>query len=304
MPAWNQILDEIKEEHETRPTVFDKVRRNYLRELSNYTGREIILYSSGWTELNFDSRDFSITDSDIHGMMQTIHDFDGEELDIILHSPGGPPVVAEQIVNYLRSKFEDIRVIVPQSALSAATLICCASDEVIMAHHSSLGPTDPQLRILTKQGYQWVPAQTIVDQFDEVEEKASTGENISHYGPILEKYDPSLLNKAREAISLSRRLAEEWSRKYMFSTDSDRDMKAEQLADYLSDRSNFLSHNRRLGKHRLVNDTDMKITQLENDQDLQEYVLSVFHATIATHSHQNIVKIIENQHGSLYSRNA
>ena len=41
----------------------------------------------------------------------------------------------------------------------------------------------------------------------------------------------------------------------------------------------------------------MKVTALEDDQDLQEKVLSVFHAAIVTFEVTNCIKIIENQNG-------
>ena len=35
------------------------------------------------------------------------------ELDLIIHSPGGSPQAAEQMVNYLRAKFDYIPALVP-----------------------------------------------------------------------------------------------------------------------------------------------------------------------------------------------
>lgn len=172
MPTWNEVVDEIKEAHETRPSAFDEVRREYLCDLAEYTDREVILYSSGWLEIDSDSPQMSMTDTDVHGFMQTIHDFNSEELDLLLHSPGGSAEVAEQIVTYLREKFDDIRIIVPQAALSAATLLSCAADEVVMAHHSALGPTDPQMIIPTETGRRWVAAQSIIDQSEEVNDRS------------------------------------------------------------------------------------------------------------------------------------
>ena len=49
------------------------------------------------------------------------------------------PAAAEAIVNYLRLKFDyDIRVIVPQLAMSAGTMIACAAKEIIIGKQSSL----------------------------------------------------------------------------------------------------------------------------------------------------------------------
>jgi hypothetical protein len=302
MPTWGKIIDEIKEDRDTRPSSFDKTRQEYLQEVSDETGRDVILYSSGWTEIELDSPQFSITDTDVQGFMETISDISADKLDIILHSPGGSTDVAEQIVTYLREKFQEIRIIVPQSAMSAATLMCCAADEVIMGHHSALGPTDPQMRIPTKTGQRWVPAQTIVDQFAEVDEKIQDGESIAHYTPILSQYDPGLKKQAENEIALTNKLAEQWAEQYMFDDESRATEKANSLSDYLSDHTNFLSHNRRIGRTHLEDNTPMNVSKLEENQDLQDAVLSVFHATTATHGHQQHTKIIENQKGDLYSR--
>ena len=55
--------------------------------------------------------------------MEVSQGLEGDGLDLILHSPGGSPEAAEAIVSYLRSRFSHIRVIVPQLAMSAATMI-------------------------------------------------------------------------------------------------------------------------------------------------------------------------------------
>lgn len=302
MPTWGSILDEIKEEQDTRPSSFDKVRRKYLQEVADISGRDVILYSSGWTELDVNSPQFSVTDTDVQGVMETISDIDADELDVIIHSPGGSPEVVEQIVTYLREKFSTLRIIVPQAAMSAATLMCCAADTVLMGHHSALGPTDPQMRLPTKTGQRWVPAQTIVDQFEEIEEKNQQGENIAHFTPILSQYDPGLKQQAENAINLTNELAEEWAAQYMFAGETDARVKAQELSGYLSNHTNFMSHGRRIGRSHLEQNTPMKVETLEDHQDLQDAVLSVFHATTLTHGQRQYTKIIENQNGDLYGR--
>ena len=77
--------------------------------------------------------------------MTCIHGMDcSKGLDLVLHTTGGSPAAAEAIVNYLRAKFgNDIRVIVPQLAMSAGTMIACSAKQIIMGKQSSLGPIDP-----------------------------------------------------------------------------------------------------------------------------------------------------------------
>jgi ATP-dependent protease ClpP protease subunit len=302
MPTFGDIINEIQEKSDTQESAFDQVRAKYLNRVSDETGRGVILYSSGWTELDVNSPQFSISDTDVQGFMETISTLDSDELDLLLHSPGGSTEVAEQIVNYLREKFDSLRIFVPQAALSAATLMCCAADEVIMGYHSSLGPTDPQMLIPTKTGQRWVPAQTIVDQFDEIDEKIQQGEEIAHYTPILNQYDPGLKQEAQNAISLTNELAERWAEVYMFDGDPQASSKATDVSEYLSDHTNFLSHNRRLSRDNIESETPMNVTELEQNQNLQDAVLSTFHAVTATHGHQGFTKIIENNNRDRYVR--
>lgn len=302
MPTFGGVIDEIQEVSEKQESAFDQVRGKYLRKVADETNRDVILYSSGWTELDTNSPQYSITDTDVQGLMETISELQSDQLDIILHSPGGSAEVAEQIVDYLRSKFNSIRIIVPQAAMSAATLLCCAADEVVMGHHSSLGPTDPQMLLPTKTGQRWVPAQTIVDQFNEVDEKIQNGEEIAHYTPILSQYDPGLKQEAENAINLTNTLAEEWAKNYMFNGDPQAAQKASDVSAYLSNHANFLSHNRRLSRKHIENETPMNVVGLENNQDLQDAVLSVFHAVTASHGHRGFTKIIENHQGDRYVR--
>ena len=77
--------------------------------------------------------------------MTAMHGQSKDQLDLIIHSPGGHVEAVEQIINYLRSKYSHIRAIVPQSAMSAATMLACACDEIVMGKHSAIGPIDPQM---------------------------------------------------------------------------------------------------------------------------------------------------------------
>ena len=66
-------------------------------------------------------------------------------IDLILHTPGGLVVAAEQIARALRRHPAKITVFVPHYAMSGGTLIALAADEVVMTENSVLGPVDPQL---------------------------------------------------------------------------------------------------------------------------------------------------------------
>ena len=66
-------------------------------------------------------------------------------LDIVLHTPGGLVLAAEQISNALMNHPAKVTVFVPHYAMSGGTMIALAADEIVMDCNAVLGPVDPQL---------------------------------------------------------------------------------------------------------------------------------------------------------------
>ena len=68
-----------------------------------------------------------------------------KKIDIILHTPGGLVLAAEQIARAIKKHPNKVRVIIPHYAMSGGTLIAMAADEIIMDENAVLGPVDPQI---------------------------------------------------------------------------------------------------------------------------------------------------------------
>ncbi len=66
-------------------------------------------------------------------------------IDIVMHTPGGLVLAAEQIATALSRHKGRVTVIVPHFAMSGGTFIALAADEIIMDENAVLGPVDPQL---------------------------------------------------------------------------------------------------------------------------------------------------------------
>ncbi len=66
-------------------------------------------------------------------------------IDMVLHTPGGLVLAAEQIANALKKHPAKVTVFVPHYAMSGGTLIALAADEIVMDENAVLGPVDPQL---------------------------------------------------------------------------------------------------------------------------------------------------------------
>ena len=66
-------------------------------------------------------------------------------IDIVLHTPGGLVIAADQIARALADHPAKVTAVVPHYAMSGGTLIALAADEILMDRHAILGPVDPQL---------------------------------------------------------------------------------------------------------------------------------------------------------------
>ena len=74
-------------------------------------------------------------------------------IDLILHTPGGLVLAAEQIANALLRHEAPVTVMVPHYAMSGGTLLALASDQILMDRNAVLGPVDPQLGSMPAAGY-------------------------------------------------------------------------------------------------------------------------------------------------------
>jgi hypothetical protein len=304
MPTWSGILDELgKSAAQRGQPDFDGVRRKYLLAAHRNTGRNVILYATKWTQPDpqVSPELITIVDEDLQGIMEVVHGLSDPRLDLILHSPGGSLEATEALVNYLRSKFRHIRVIVPQMAMSAATMIACAADVVVLGKHSFLGPIDPQFTLNTPLGPRLVPAQAILDQFEFARKECMDPSKMGAWLPMLGQYGPDLLVKCRHAIELSEELARNWLEAYMFRRGSKeaRKKQAKDIAAWLSDHREFKTHNRHIPRHEAKR-RGLRIRNLESDQAEQDLFLSVLHATTHTFSGTPAVKIIENHLGKAF----
>jgi|ERR1700731_1135506 len=306
MPTWGEILKELSATQRPgqRPD-FDGVRRKYLVQLSQYTGRATILYSSKFAAPSPTSPELlSINDEDLQGLMEVTYGLlTNTNLDLILHSPGGSLEAAEAVVSYLRSNFNHIRVVVPNLAMSAATMISCAGDRILMGKHSFLGPIDPQFILNTAVGQRTVSAEAIREQFALAQKECKDPAKLGAWIPMLSQYGPDVLVKCQHACAMSKSLVQGWLEHYMFKGDSAAKRKADKIAKWLAKHRHFKSHGRHIPRTELEN-KGLLIDQLEQDPKLEDLVLSVFHATNHTFNGTGAVKIIENHEGRAFVKSA
>lgn len=317
MPTWGELLKELGQVQEQLaqqaanlppgtpvPSPYDLVRRKYMQALADRTGRSVIIYATAWMENRpgVGADLLSIQIGDQQGFMESCSNLaDSRELDLFLHSPGGSADAADAIMAYLRTQFDHIRAVVPLAAMSAATMMSLACDEIVMGAHSQLGPIDPQFTISTPEGPRSAPAQAIEDQFERAKEECKDPANIAAWLPILRSYAPGLLAMCDHQRTLAEDFATKALARYMFRGDADADKKAAEVAGWFADFAEFRSHGRRVGPDE-ARAQGLKIQLLEDDPDFQDAVLSVHHAAQHTFTGTPSAKIVENHHGRAWIR--
>jgi ATP-dependent protease ClpP protease subunit len=298
LPDWRGLLDETKSAGST----YDITRRKYLKKLYELTGRNAIVYYSAWLQKKDLIRQglsgFDINDEDKSGFMSAINKCDRSKgLDLILHTPGGEIGATESIVDYLRTMFNNnIRAIIPQIAMSAGTMIACACNEIIMGSHSNLGPIDPQIN--------GIPTHGIIEEFQraatEIQKNAAF---IPLWQPIIAKYNPTLIGECEKAIVMAEEIVSEWLKTGMFAKDSRKSSKVDKIISELGSHSQTKTHSRHISMAK-AKAMGLKVITLEDNQELQEAVLSVHHACILTMESTGAIKIIENHEGKAYIKQA
>lgn len=291
MPNWNELLNDIR----AAGSMHDVVRRRYLANLYSITGRNVIIYYSGWLQKR-GVPGSEINDEDKNGFMTVTHKLDRQRgLDLVLHTPGGDVAATESLVDYLRAMFgSDIRAIVPQLAMSGGTMIACSCKEILMGKQSSLGPIDPQ--------FGGVPAHGVIEEIKRAKKEISENPaTIPVWQSIIAKYDPAFIGECEKAIAWSNEMTLDWLRSGMFKNDEDPDETMSTILAELGDHARTKSHARHLSMDRCKK-MGLKIAELESDDKLQDAVLSLHHSCMLTFSHTAALKIIENHDGVAFIR--
>lgn len=289
MASWSEILNQIHKDNQINFSQLEDIRKQYLSDLATYRNRNVIAYYSGWM-YRAGAEDVTINDKDINAFMEVVHNLDKTKgLDLILHTPGGEIAATEQIVNYLHSCFSDITVIVPQMAMSAGSIISVSCNEIIMGKESCLGPFDPQLG--------GVACQSVLKEFENA--KLDIQNNPAALGLwqiIVNKYPPTFLYSCAQAVALTDELADKYLGKVV-----DDQGKLENIKKAFNDNTESKIHSRHFSKSKLQK-LGLNVRSLEDDQALQDIVLSLHHCFVILLENVPITKCVENNIGGRYMR--
>jgi ClpP class serine protease len=126
----------------------ERARTGALRRLEQKHGSRVITLIHRQEALSFLGLAFAryINIEDSEEVLRAIRLTSPETpIDMILHTPGGLVLAAEQIAHALIRHKAPVSVFVPHYAMSGGTLIALAADQIVMDPNAVLGPVDPQI---------------------------------------------------------------------------------------------------------------------------------------------------------------
>jgi Serine dehydrogenase proteinase len=211
---------------------------------------------------------------------------DCDHLDLMLNSPGGVGEVAEKLVEMCRSRCNgEFRVIVPNFAKSAATMVALGADVIVMAaDRSELGPTDPQYEIQIGGELQVVSGQSFVSAYElaqaKVVEASENGEPIAGLLQSLASstMEPAFIEHCRRGINFSRDIAGHFLRDYQLPAKAKREdpqptqdeikERAQSAAEDLLSAAARFSHGRLIGPEEARDKIGLNIEILGRDDSV------------------------------------
>ena len=182
-------------------------RQGVINQIQARTGRSLICYVSG-------SR-CVIDENDTMPFVDLLHKIPpNQEIDLLLHTSGGSIDAAEKLMGMMRRHVgaAKLRIVVPDFAKSAGTLMVLGADSVVMSDMSELGPIDPQAYFFDK----WQPVQNYLDAYKTHAKTLETNPDSVAARIMLGKLDPATLKLCEAAMNRARQAAETLLRRGMF----------------------------------------------------------------------------------------
>ena len=118
---------------------------------------------------------------------------------------------------------------------------------------------------------------------------------------IMRQYTPSFLGQCENAVNCAKDFVEQELKNNMFQRRRDKDALAKNVVDRLTDFTGTKGHDRHI-HYDECRAIGLKITALEDDDGLQDLVLTVHHCYMHVLMNSAVFKIIENHNGVAFMK--
>lgn len=231
-------------------------RQELIDEIQSETGINLISFVCG--------RSATIARDDVMAFQDLLHNVAPEtRLDLLLHTPGGDVDTAEKLLSMVRDtvKTARLRVIVPDFAKSAGTLIAIGADSIVMSDTSELGPMDPQFELRDARGNILVHSVLhYLAAYQEHSEALRKNPDDRVAAIMLSKLEPETVKLVQSVRDRATRCAERALQLGMFRNKPDRNHTA--VAGRLVSIDHYPSHRQRIGWDEAKKDLQLEVEYL------------------------------------------
>ena len=266
-------------------------RQEIIKQIEARTGRRLICYVSGSKCM--------VDEDDTMPFVDLLHNArPGEGMELLLHTPGGSIDAAEKLIRMVRSKVgeAEFRIIVPEFAKSAGTLMVLGADRVVMSDMSELGPIDPQLPFPDSYGkVRWQAVQNYLDAYDEYTRTLTEQPDNVAAQMMLGKLDPAIVKLCQAVRKRAEQCAGDLLKRGMFREGGSWTLTVSELIDT----ERWLSHSQMISWEDAQHPDTIGLVVEHLDQESeewQEYWRLYCLQRLAIGNHQ---KLYESEYASL-----
>ncbi len=171
-------------------------------------------------------------------------------------------------------------------------MIACACNKILMGKQSNLGPVDPQLN--------GIPAAGVIEEFRKAyEEIKQDQQKILVWQFIIQRYTPSFLGQCENGIAWAKDFVRQQLEDNMLAKYTDKSQRAERIVTALTDFSGNKAHEKHIHFDE-CREIGLEVELLEDNQTLQDLVLTVHHCYMHSLMNTPAFKMIENQNGAAF----
>ena len=140
-----------------------------------------------------------------------------------------------------------------------------------------------------------MPAYGVKQEFERAcKEVAQDADRIPIWQAIISRYGPAFLSQCENAILWSKSFVEKQLEQVMFQGDADAQQKSKKIVRKLTDYRGNKTHSRHIHFDELKK-MGLKVSLIEDDQKLQDLVMTVHHCYMHALMNTPVFKMIENQ---------
>jgi len=200
----DQKVEFLKSQEQTRRGLMGKIQS--LRKGVTRKNTKVLLY---YSQIDFPvQKEVMINQWDVKAVYSILSEIsDQNDIELIINTLGGLPQKTRQVIDFLRAKLSRkniLRIVVPEIAKSAGTLICLGGDLITVGSTSEVGLIDPQIPRYSSGGQiEYLSAWTYVNALEMLrkESKDKKGNLKEEFYPLLANFDLPFYERCKQAIT-------------------------------------------------------------------------------------------------------